>query len=123
MPTIHIEAVACKSSGRLVMETMERTAAKQLQSEKAARLPTTENLSPNSLTIVIPALNEEEAIGGTISRCLAARERIMAAAGLAAAEVVVVSDGSTDRTAEIAQSFQEVKLIIFEKNRGYGAAI
>ena len=76
-----------------------------------------------SLTIVIPALNEEGAIGNTIDRCLAARERIMGAGGLASVEIVVVSDGSTDRTAEIAKGYDDVKVIIFEKNRGYGAAI
>lgn len=75
------------------------------------------------LTIVIPALNEEDAIGQTISRCLEARQEIIEAAGLTAVELVVVSDGSTDRTAEIAEGFDEVKVIIFEKNRGYGAAI
>ena len=79
-------------------------------------------LSP-SLTIVIPALNEEDAIGGTIVRCLAAREHIKSAAGLVAVEIIVVSDGSTDRTAEIAKSYEDVKVIVFEKNRGYGAAI
>jgi len=79
--------------------------------------------APNSLTIVIPALNEEEAIAGTISKCLVARDQIAKVAGLAGVEVIVVSDGSTDRTAEIAQSFEEVKVIVFEKNRGYGAAI
>ena len=47
----------------------------------------------------------------------------MERAGLAAVEVIVVSDGSTDRTVEIAQGFDEVKVIVFEKNRGYGAAI
>jgi glycosyltransferase involved in cell wall biosynthesis len=77
----------------------------------------------NSLTIVIPALNEEEAIAGTISRCLEARREIAKAAGLEAVEVIVVSDGSTDRTAEIASSFSDVKVIVFERNRGYGAAI
>ena len=79
--------------------------------------------SAPSLTIVISALNEEDAIGGTIERCLAARERIKGGAGLAHVEIVVVSDGSTDRTAEIAKGYEDVKVIVFEKNRGYGAAI
>jgi len=35
----------------------------------------------------------------------------------------VVSDGSTDRTVERARAFPESNLIVFEKNRGYGAAI
>jgi glycosyltransferase involved in cell wall biosynthesis len=77
----------------------------------------------DSLTIVIPALNEEGAIGQTISRCLEARQDIMESAGVATVEVVVVSDGSTDRTIEIARGFKEVKVIVFEENRGYGAAI
>lgn len=76
-----------------------------------------------TLTIVIPALNEENAIGSTISRCLEARGEIMRAAALSDVEIIVVSDGSTDRTIEIAQGFDEVKVIVFEVNRGYGAAI
>ena len=75
------------------------------------------------LTIVIPALNEEAAIGATISRCLEAREEISHSAGLDGVEIIVVSDGSTDRTVEIAQSFEDVKVIVFEENQGYGAAI
>lgn len=82
-----------------------------------------DEVHPPSLTIVIPALNEEQAIGGTIARCLSAREQIREEAGLADVEIVVVSDGSTDRTAEIAQGFEDVRVIVFEKNRGYGAAI
>jgi glycosyltransferase involved in cell wall biosynthesis len=78
---------------------------------------------PRSLTVVIPALNEEDAIGSTISRCLAAREKIKLVAGLDDVEIIVVSDGSTDRTVEIARSFDEVMVIVFEKNKGYGAAI
>jgi glycosyltransferase involved in cell wall biosynthesis len=76
-----------------------------------------------TLTVVIPALNEEEAIGGTITRCLAARGQIKEAAGLDEVEIIVVSDGSTDRTVEIASGFDEVRVIVFERNRGYGAAI
>lgn len=75
------------------------------------------------LTIVLPALNEEEAVGDTIERCLAAREAIIAHSQVTDVQVVVVSDGSTDRTAEIARGYAEVRVIEFEKNRGYGAAI
>src|SRR3954453_2037528 len=74
------------------------------------------------LTVVIPALNEEGAIASTISRCLAAREEIKLATDVDV-EIIVVSDGSTDRTVEIASEFDAVDLIVFEKNRGYGAAI
>ena len=85
--------------------------------------PPRNRMSKPSLTIVIPALNEEEAIGGTVERCLAARDQIKDTAGLLNVEVIVVSDGSTDRTAEIARGFPEVKVIEFAQNRGYGAAI
>src|ERR1700754_2130295 len=83
--------------------------------------------NPVCLTIVFPALKQENAIGQTISRCLDAEPEICGAGDVAELEIIVVSDGSTDRTVEIAQEFanrhQQVRLIVFEKNRGYGAAI
>jgi len=76
-----------------------------------------------TLSVVIPALNEEAAIGGTIARCLEAREHMMREGGVGAVEILVVSDGSSDRTEEIARGFPEVTVLAFEHNRGYGAAI
>ena len=76
----------------------------------------------DSLTVVIPALNEEGAIGIRSAAASAPRE-IMSEARLASVELIVVSDGSTDRTAEIARRFEGVKVIEFERNHGYGAAI
>jgi glycosyltransferase involved in cell wall biosynthesis len=75
------------------------------------------------LTIVIPAYNEEQAIASIIERTLAARETIVAQSPVEDVEIIVVSDGSTDRTAEIAARYDDVRVIVFERNRGYGAAI
>ena len=38
-------------------------------------------------------------------------------------EIIVVNDGSTDKTAEIAGEFRDIKLINLGTNQGYGAAI
>lgn len=75
------------------------------------------------LTIVIPAFNEAEAIAGTLQRCLAARESIRQEGNLQSVDVIVVSDGSTDGTGEIARGFPGVHVHEFPRNRGYGAAI
>lgn len=79
------------------------------------------------LTIVIPALNEEESIGSTVERCLAARPRIMSEGGVRDVEIIVVNDGSTDKTSAIAHQLAEnheaVRVIDFPVNRGYGAAL
>ena len=77
-----------------------------------------------TLSIVIPALNEEDSIAETIERTLAARGVIMASGAVTEVEVTVVSDGSTDATVERARRFGDrIRLIVFERNRGYGAAI
>jgi glycosyltransferase involved in cell wall biosynthesis len=76
------------------------------------------------LLIVIPALNEEQAIAAIIERCLAARPAIIAQTPVDAIDITVVSDGSTDRTTDIARGYApQIKLISYRQNRGYGAAI
>jgi len=76
------------------------------------------------LHFVIPAYNEEQSIASIIERSLAARQTIIANSPVDEVEIGVVSDGSTDRTVNIAQRYtDQIKLIVFEKNRGYGAAI
>ena len=76
------------------------------------------------LLIVVPALNEEENIESIIERALRARASIVATSPVTAVDVTVVSDGSTDRTVELANRHRgAIRLIVFEQNRGYGAAI
>jgi hypothetical protein len=74
------------------------------------------------LTIVIPALNEEASIGAVCKSCMDCREMFENACG-EEIEVIVIDDGSTDQTAEIAKSIPGVQVFSFEKNRGYGAAL
>ncbi len=83
----------------------------------AAHRPTTPLLS-----VVIPAYNEEDAIGGVLQRVLATRPAL-GAAGVGELEVIVVDDGSRDGTAQAVAAWPEVRLVEHPGNRGYGAAI
>ena len=75
-----------------------------------------------TLSVIIPALNEENGIADIIDRTLAVRPDLVEV-GLEL-ELIVVDDGSTDRTAEIVTSYgAQVRLIQHEVNKGYGAAI
>lgn len=67
------------------------------------------------MTIVIPAHNEEGAIGNVLSA-------LFGALPAAVAEVIVIDDGSTDRTAEIAEA-AGARVIRQPRNRGYGASL
>jgi glycosyltransferase involved in cell wall biosynthesis len=75
-----------------------------------------------TLTVVIPALDEEAGIADIAARVLAA-ERDLGAAGVAGLELIVVDDGSSDRTADIAGGMAGVTVLRHGINRGYGAAI
>lgn len=76
------------------------------------------------LIIAIPALNEEQSIRSIIQRTLDARKFITENSPVSDVQITVVSDGSTDATVERAREFADrIKIIVFEKNRGYGAAI
>jgi len=74
------------------------------------------------LSIVIPAYNEEGGIQDIMARVLAVREAL-ADAGVDEMELIVVDDGSRDRTAELVQAQAGVRLIQHAQNGGYGAAL
>lgn len=74
------------------------------------------------LSVVIPAYNEEHGIDSIARRVLATREGL-AEVGVDGLEVLIVDDGSRDRTAEVASAIDGVTLIRHPRNRGYGAAL
>ena len=68
-----------------------------------------------SISVVIPCLNEEAAVGEVVDQ---AWEGIRAAGR--PGEVIVVDNGSTDRSAEIAAGHGAT--VVLEERRGYGSA-
>ena len=75
------------------------------------------------LSIIIPAYNEEQSIASIIERTLSARHSIIERTSVSNIEIIVVNDGSSDQTKNIAQSHHDISLISYEENKGYGAAI
>jgi glycosyltransferase involved in cell wall biosynthesis len=72
----------------------------------------------SSVSIVIPAYNEEQGIGPTLDEL----HRVMRQEGLDY-EIIVVDDGSTDRTADVVRQHDDVLLLQHHTNRGYGSAL
>lgn len=65
------------------------------------------------VSVIIPAYNEADAIGQTLR---AIRESVFCD------ELIVVDDGSTDRTGELAAPWAD-RVIVSSRNRGKGAAL
>ena len=70
------------------------------------------------LSVVIPAYNEEKRIESTLKKCLdylnSQRYDF---------ELIVVDDGSSDKTAAIVKKFKQVKLVNYGANQGKGHAV
>ncbi len=75
--------------------------------------------APVSLSVVIPAFNEEKRLPGTLLKVLS----FLRARG-ETFEIVVVNDGSTDRTSEVARNAgPEVRVLENPGNRGKGYSV
>ena len=68
-----------------------------------------------SISLIIPAYNEETGIRGTL-------EKLVTGNFQEKYEIIVVDDGSTDKTREIAENYP-VKIVSHTVNKGYGASL
>lgn len=74
------------------------------------------------LSVVLPAYNEESVIAQTVERCV-----LVLAAVAPDYEIIIVDDGSRDRTGaiadELATANPRVRVVHNQPNRGYGGAL
>ena len=75
-----------------------------------------------SLSVVLPAFNEAKNLDATVSKCIKVLGDISGDY-----EIIIVNDGSSDNTKEVAQKLAEqnkyITLINHETNQGYGNAL
>lgn len=81
-----------------------------------------EDMKKYPLTIFFPCYNEEQNVERVARDALAAADQVSDDY-----EIIIVNDGSKDRTAEIAdklaKKYAQVRVIHHEVNKGYGAAL
>lgn len=84
-------------------------------------------MTPESLTVALPALDEAEGISQAIDDALDALEHLRAEGTVDEFEVLVIDDGSRDTTAKIVQSRlaqdRRISLEQHAENRGVGAGL
>ena len=75
-----------------------------------------------SLSVVLPAFNEEKNIHQTVSDCIDYLSK-----NFDEYEILVIDDGSNDKTGEIVSKLirqhSQLRLVRHETNLGYGAAL
>ena len=76
----------------------------------------------STLSVVIPAWNEEDGITEIMERVLDARKELNEV-GIDDLELIVVDDGSSDHTSDLIRSQPDARLIQHTRNSGYGAAL
>ncbi|MBA2295485.1 MAG: glycosyltransferase family 2 protein [Actinobacteria bacterium] len=85
------------------------------------------SLSERSLSIIVPAYDEEERIVAFLDAVTTGADAVAAAAQLTLSEVLVVDDGSRDATPRLLLEYAAVeprlRVITFPRNRGKGAAV
>lgn len=81
------------------------------------------DISQKTLSVFFPAYYDEGNIGKVVDKAVEVVESL----GLKDYEIIIIEDGSPDRTGEVAdalaEKYEKVRVIHHEKNMGYGATL
>src|SRR3989344_2196303 len=72
----------------------------------------------HKISIIIPVYNEEDSIEESIKKVKDTMKGIYYEY-----EIIVINDGSTDNSQKILENIRDIKLIINNCNKGYGASL
>ncbi len=86
-------------------------------------MATSSSITFQGISVIIPCLNEEASIGQAIDQAHRGIAKLIASAAgqNLQAEIIVVDNGSTDRSAQIAR--EHGARVLTERHRGYGSAL
>nr|SVE77808.1 EOG090X0BIY [Daphnia lumholtzi] len=93
------------------------------------RFPSIEDESTIWLSVIVPAYNEEKRLPVMLEECLDYLERKLKSNPSCTFEVLIVDDGSNDRTTEVGLSYSKkygcdkVRVLTLSPNRGKGGAV
>jgi len=123
LPTHAIASNHAHEIQRTVSTREERTFTHEYK-QHSANEDGKQAASRHSLSLVLPAYNEEAVIGSTLAHAL----HVLATnVWVKDFEVIAVNDGSTDTTGAIISAIAEteprLRLITHERNQGYGATL
>lgn len=102
---------------------------RDVQNSKDIPFPSLKDPPTVTLSVIVPAYNEEERLPPMLDECLDFLEKRCKETPTFTYEVIVVSDGSKDKTADVALQYvknfgsEKVRVLDLKPNRGKGGAV
>nr|CAG4643437.1 EOG090X0BIY [Ilyocryptus agilis] len=120
--------VTSETYAKIVTFEEEKTYLDPLTNE-LLEFPSIEDPATVVLSVVVPAYNEEKRLPVMLNECLGYLEAKVISDSKFSYELLIVDDGSTDKTTEVALRYskqygcKKVRVLTLKKNRGKGGAV
>ena len=76
------------------------------------------------ISLILPCHNEEQAIPKLLPKAIKAKQNILQQTNIEGLEILIVDDGSKDKSPKLLQNYKElIKIISLKTQKGYGSAI
>ncbi|XP_053600348.1 dolichyl-phosphate beta-glucosyltransferase [Plodia interpunctella] len=113
----------------MVKRYKEEESYRDCQTKTRCKFPNIIDASTVNLSVVVPAYNEEDRLPSMLEETLEFLEKRLSEHPSYKYEIIVVSDGSRDKTVKVAEAYAEkygsekIRCLELVKNRGKGGAV